>query len=57
MLLGARAPSYRQVLREMLALFDANEIDSQEEAILSRLEAAWRSRTFPAYYDRPALLL
>ncbi len=52
--LGARNHAYLRIIEYVRALCDGS---LEGDGFKERLEHAWRERTFPAYHERPLLLL
>lgn len=53
-LLSARHPAYHKVLGVLLGPISDPGTDA---ALLARFERAWRTRSFPIFYERPLLIL
>ena len=53
-LLAHRHPAYHRIVGTLIALLSGSGGD---EALVARFERAWRTRSFPTFYERPLLIL
>ena len=53
-LLSTRRPSYHALLGDLIKLLSEPQAD---ERLTAAFDAAWRTRTFPSFYERPLLIL
>jgi len=53
-LLADRHPAYHRIVGTLVALLTGS---GRDEALVARFERAWRTRSFPTFYERPLLIL